>query len=275
MRILRQFLVITLAALVVEGQLLAEVPGARLLTTGPITVNGRHAPESSVLFNGDVVGAGADARAIIQQQRLAAYLGPGSQVKYLQSNGKNSVEVLSGATTVVLKSKNAGVVFRGLTARPKTGEAKAVIGWEHGRPALMASGGDLLVTRGAVSMTLLNGSALAQGAIPAQDPQTTGSTPAPAPAPVPEPAPAQTTTATGGGQDNDYCSEENQSKDKKRQKKCAGGAGQPASAFSDFHLIEKALIAGAILIGALFAFGAFSSNPAVPPCDTPPCPLLR
>jgi hypothetical protein len=162
MRIVKQLFVLTLVALVLESQLSAEVPGARLLASGSIMVNGHQAPDNTVLFDGDMVGVGASSRAIIQQQGFAAFLEPGTQVKYLQSDGKNSVEVLSGASTISLRNKSAGVVFRGLTAHPKTPEAKVVIGLEHGRPAMMASGGDLIVTSGTASMTLLNGSALVQ-----------------------------------------------------------------------------------------------------------------
>jgi len=172
MRILKQLFVMTLVALVFESQLLAEVPGARLLASGSIMVNGHQAPDSSVLFDGDTVGVGASSRAVIQQQGLAAFLEPGTQAKYLQSKGSNSVEVFSGASTISLRDKNAGVVFRGLTAHPKTAEAKVVIGLEHGRPAMMASAGDLIVTSGTASMTLLNGSALVQ------DTGTTGAAPA-------------------------------------------------------------------------------------------------
>ena len=273
MRILKQLFVITLVALVFESQLLAEVPGARLLASGSIMVNGHQAPDSSVLFDGDTVGVGASSRAVIQQQGLAAFLEPGTQAKYLQSKGSNSVEVFSGASTISLRDKNAGVVFRGLTAHPKTDQAKVVIGLEHGRPAMMASGGDLLVTSGTASMTLLNGSALVQdtgtmGTPAGQAPGTTPDTQTTAPTPS-----AQTTDSASQAQANEYCSEENQYKDKKRRKQCAGA--EPASAFKGFNVIATAVVGGAILAGALYAFGAFDTTSAPKPCVTPPCPQLK
>jgi hypothetical protein len=272
MKILKQLFVMTLVALVFESQLLAEVPGARLLASGSIMVNGHQAPDSSVLFDGDTVGVGASSRAVIQQQGLAAFLEPGTQAKYLQSKGSNSVEVFSGASTISLRDKSAGVVFRGLTAHPKAAEAKVVIGLEHGRPAMMASGGDLIVTSGTASMTLLNGSALVQdtgttGAVPAgQAPGTTPDTQSTAPTPS-----AQTTDSAS--QANEYCSEENQYKDKKRRKQCSGT--EPAPAFKGFNVIATAVVGGAILAGALYAFGAFDTTSAPPPCVTPPCPQLK
>jgi hypothetical protein len=279
MRIVKQLFVLTLVALVLESQLSAEVPGARLLASGSIMVNGHQAPDNTVLFDGDMVGVGASSRAIIQQQGFAAFLEPGTQVKYLQSDGKNSVEVLSGASTISLRNKSAGVVFRGLTAHPKTPEAKVVIGLEHGRPAMMASGGDLIVTSGTASMTLLNGSALVQdtgttGAAPAGQTSTapgTQTTPTTPNSQTTEPtSTAQTTASTS---QEDYCSEENQNKDKKRRKKCAGA--QPQSGFKGFNVITTAVVAGAILVGALYAFGAFDTTTPAPPCVTPPCPLLK
>src|SRR4030088_1342085 len=77
MKMLKQLSVLALAALVLESQILAEVPGARLLATGAITVNGHQVPESSVLFHGDLVGVGPGSRAVIQEQGLAAYMEPG------------------------------------------------------------------------------------------------------------------------------------------------------------------------------------------------------
>ncbi len=380
MKILRQLLVLSLVTLALENQLASEVPGARLLVRGSITVNGHPATDQSVLFNGDRVNVGPSARAVILQPGLAAFLEPDTQVKYLQSDGKASIEILSGSGTVALKNKSAGVVFRGLTAYPKNSAAKVVIGLEHGRPALLASGSDLLITHGSASMTLASGSALVQDigkVIPAQAPkslhivildgegalnnirertarepiiqvedenhkpvseaavvflihggnngagasfggnslsfatktgpdgraQTQGLQAGQSPgsftitvtatvggvtaesvihqtnavgAPNPGPTPATQTTAqvkttASTPQEGDYCSEENQSKSKKRQKQCSGTP--PAPAFFGFNLITDALIIGGLLTAALFAFGAFSSSTIPPPCATPPCPL--
>jgi hypothetical protein len=268
MKMLKQLSILALAALVVESQILAEVPGARLLATGAITVNGHQVPESSVLFHGDLVGVGPGSRAVIQEQGLAAYMEPGSQVKYVQSAGKDAIDILSGTGTISLSNSKGRVVFGKLTARPKNSDARITVGAEqHGLPALMASSGDLIVTLGTASMVVPAGSALVQ------DAPATGTAPAPQPPPGNDTSAAQTQTATTQTQNQDeYCSEENQNKDKNRRKKCAGAV--PASQFSGYHLVRDAVIAGAILLGALWGFGAFDST-STTPCATPPCPLLK
>lgn len=260
--IMQYFLALAMAGLMVVEPVAAEAPGAMLTASGVTMVNGQPVSQSQVIFSGDkiVIGSGS---AALRPKGFFAVLDTNTSATYISKDGKDALEVRDGSGTIALNSKDASVSYLGVSIRPQENTGKVVIGLEHGRRAMMASGSPLILSKGGATMILPAGSALVQ------DPQ---------PPPVqPNPGQQQTTTTTTTEQtqaptqaqteDNSYCSEQNQAKDKKRRKKCAGGAPQPA--FQGFNIIAGALIAAGILAGALYAFGAFSSAPT---CATPPCP---
>lgn len=256
------FLALAMVGLMVAEPIAAETPGAMLTASGVTMVNGQPISQSSVIFSGDKIQVGSGSAALRPKQFLAV-LDTNTAATYVNKDGKDALEVRDGSGTIALNSKDASVTYLGVTIRPKENTGKVVIGLEHGRRAMMASGSPLILSKGGATMILPAGSALVQ------DPQT----PQPPAGTPTDPQPQQTTTTTTTTQaqtqteDNSYCSEENQAKDKKRRKKCAGGP--PQHAFLGFNVVAAAIIAAGILAGALYAFGAFSSNPT---CATPPCP---
>jgi pSer/pThr/pTyr-binding forkhead associated (FHA) protein len=255
---MQYFLALVMAGLMIAEPVAAETPGAMLTATGATTVNGQPISENTVIFNGDKIQIGSGS-AILRPKQFVAMLDPNTAATYVSNNGKDALAVQDGSGTIALNSKDASVTYLGLTVRPQGDTGKLVIGLEHGRRALMASGSPLLISKGGATMVLPAGSALVQDPQAAQPPQ-------PAQPGTDQQQQTTTTTTQAPTEDNSYCSEENQAKHKDRRKKCAGGAPHPA--FEGFNVVAAAIVAAGILAGALYAFGAFSSPPS---CASPPC----
>jgi hypothetical protein len=246
------FSTLLMIGLLVAEPLAAESPGAMLTASGAATVNGQPISQNSVIFSGDEIRIGSGS-AVLRPKQFVAVLDANTAATYLNRDGKDALEVRDGSGTIALNNKDASVTYLGLTVRPQENTGKLVIGLEHGRRALLASGSPLLISKGGATMVLPAGSALVQ------DPQAAQ----PPPPPPPGTDQQQTTTATTTQaptqtEDNSYCSEENQAKHKDRRKKCAGA---PQKAFEGFNVVAAAIVAAGILVGALYAFGAFGSNP--------------
>ena len=258
---MQYFLALVMAGLMIAEPVAAEAPGAMLTVSGTTTVNGQAISQNSVIFSGDQIHI-ASGSAVLRPKEFVAVLDVNTAATYLNNDGKDALDVKDGSGTIALNNKEASVSYLGLTVRPQGDTGKLVIGLEHGRRALLASGSPLIISKGAATMVLPAGSALVQ------DPQASQPPPPVQPGTEQQQTTTTTTTAQAPGQteDNSYCSEENQAKHKDRRKKC-GAAPKPA--FEGFNVVAAAVIAAGILAGALYAFGAFSSAPT---CATPPCP---
>jgi hypothetical protein len=257
---MQYFLALVMAGLMIAEPVAAESPGAMLTVSGATTVNGQTISQNSVIFSGDQIRI-ASGSAVLRPKEFVAVLDVNTAATYINSDGKDALDVKDGSGTIALNNKEASVSYLGLTVRPQGDTGKLVIGLEHGRRALLASGSPLIISKGAATMVLPAGSALVQ------DPQTSQPPPPVPPGTEQQQTTTATTTAQAQTEDNSYCSEENQAKHKDRRKKCGGSGAKPA--FEGFNVVAAAVIAAGILAGALYAFGAFSSAPT---CATPPCP---